>query len=314
MKKAKAFILAGILSLGALSIPAYALGPLPPTTVSEFGTPLTIHIDGKYISTDVQPDLIDGRTFLPMRVIAEAMDAEVFWDGSQQRVHVEKEEKDIDFYVGNTTYYINDTAKTSNVAPYLKDGRTMLPVRALSEALDASVLWDQSWADVQITTKGAESFSPKLPQDIPWQVKWLVQKYYVEPTATGCGSWYLQEDSNERLCNNEYIFISEAQNGQKNFTAIFMRDTNVPNPLDPNGEKLPELFVFTGVLEENNGEYSATLLDQVYSYNSMGGLGNRLHTYHFKMLPDNGLMLTGHTSQGFFDNNRTDLSYTFHLI
>lgn len=304
MKKPKLFILGMVFAVGIMTIPAYAMGPLPPSDV-EFGTPITIHINGKYVSTDVPPDLINGRTFLPMRAIAESMDAQVYWDNNQQCAHVEKDGKEMAFYVGDTTYYINGLAKSSDVAPYIKDGRTMLPVRALSEALDASVLWDQSWADVQITTEGDTTQSPLLPVDIPWQVQWLVEKYYVEPTNDGCGSWYFQEKNGD-ITSSKYIFVSDAQSGQKAFAMIFMTESNMSNS--------PELLVFTGSLEENNGEYSAVLNNQVYSYNSIGGLGNRLNTYHFKLLPNNGFILTGHTLQGLFDDVRTEMSVPFDLI
>lgn len=309
MKKIKSLIVGMVIAVGVTAIPAcaYALGPLPPSDISEFGTPVTIHINGKYISTDVPPDFINSRTFLPMRVIAESMDAQVYWDNNQQCAHVEKDGKEIEFYVGDTTYYINGMAKISDVAPYIKDGRTMLPVRALSEALDASVLWDQSWADVQITTEGDVTQSPTLPEDIPWQVQWLVEKYYVEPTDDGCGSWYFQEKNGD-ITSSKYIFVSNAQGGQKAFAMIFMfmTETNMLNS--------PALLVFTGLLEENNEEYSAVLNNQVYSYNSIGGLGNRLNTYHFKLLPNNGFILTGHTLQGLFDEVRIDMSVPFDLI
>lgn len=304
MKKIKSLIVGMVIAAGVTAIPAYALGPLPPSDISEFGTPITIHINGKYVSTDVPPDLINGRTFLPMRAIAESMDAQVYWDNNQQCAHVEKDGKEIEFYVGDTTYYINGMAKSSDVAPYIKDGRTMLPVRALSEALDASVLWDQSWADVQITTEGDITQSPTLPEDIPWQVQWLVEKYYVEPTDDGCGSWYFQETGD--IKSSEYIFVSDAQGGQKAFAMIFKWEANMSNS--------PALFVCTGLLEENNGEYSAVLNNQVYSYNAIGGLGNRLNTYYFKLLPNNGFILTGHRLQGLFDDVRIDMSVPFDLI
>ena len=305
MKKIKLFILAMVFAVGITTIPAYALGPLPPSDTIEFGTPITIHINGKYVSTDVPPDLINGRTFLPMRVIAESMDAQVYWDNNQQCAHVEKDGKEIEFYVGDTTYYINGMAKSSDVAPYIKNSRTMLPVRALSEALDASVLWDQSWADVQITTEGDITQPPTLPKDIPWQVQWLVEKYYVEPTDDGCGSWYFQEKSGD-IKSSEYIFLSNAQGGQKAFAMIFMFEYDMSNS--------PELLVYTGLLEENNGEYAAVLNNQVYLYNSILGLGNRLNTYYFKLLPNNGFILTGHRWQGLFDDLRIDMSVPFDLI
>lgn len=46
MKKIKSLIVGMVIAVGVTAIPAYALGPLPPSDISEFGTPVTIHING----------------------------------------------------------------------------------------------------------------------------------------------------------------------------------------------------------------------------------------------------------------------------
>lgn len=46
------------------------------------------------------------------------------------------------FTIGQTQYTVNGQAKTAASAPYVKNGRTMLPVRALAESLGLHVQWN----------------------------------------------------------------------------------------------------------------------------------------------------------------------------
>ncbi|MDO4280436.1 MAG: copper amine oxidase N-terminal domain-containing protein, partial [Peptococcaceae bacterium] len=129
MKGLRNLLLAAVAVLGLTALPAFAYGPFYADNVMtyEHGAPLTVHVDGSYVATDVQPEIVNGRTFLPMRAVAEAMDASVSWDGSKKLISVFKNGTEAYFYVGWQTYYVNGQAKTASVAPYIKDGRTMLP-------------------------------------------------------------------------------------------------------------------------------------------------------------------------------------------
>ncbi|MDO4710823.1 MAG: copper amine oxidase N-terminal domain-containing protein [Peptostreptococcaceae bacterium] len=46
------------------------------------------------------------------------------------------------FTIGQTQYTVNGEAKTAASAPYIKNGKTMLPIRALSESLGLTVQWN----------------------------------------------------------------------------------------------------------------------------------------------------------------------------
>jgi len=55
----------------------------------------------------------------------------------------------IKLQIGSIVMQINGEKKVIDVAPFIKDGRTFLPVRAIAESLGATVDWD---ADTQIVT------------------------------------------------------------------------------------------------------------------------------------------------------------------
>ena len=60
------------------------------------------------------------------------------------------------FYIGSTIYSINGVNAIMDVAPYIKAGRTYVPVRYLGEALGANVDWDEATKTVTVT-KGDKS-------------------------------------------------------------------------------------------------------------------------------------------------------------
>ncbi len=69
------------------------------------------------------------------------------------------------FSIGSNTYYVNGQAQTMDVAPYIEDGRTMLPVRYVAEALgipDGNIRYDQDTQTVTIIDVGSSNGAIKL--------------------------------------------------------------------------------------------------------------------------------------------------------
>ena len=62
----------------------------------------------------------------------------------------------VSFYIGSQVYTVNGVQKFMDVAPYVKADRTYVPVRFLSEALGATVAWDEATKTVTVT-KGDKS-------------------------------------------------------------------------------------------------------------------------------------------------------------
>ncbi|MBE0448096.1 MAG: DcrB-related protein [Actinobacteria bacterium] len=58
------------------------------------------------------------------------------------------------FFVGKTIYYVNGSQKTLDVAPFIRENRTHLPIRFVAESLGATVSWDQLKKEVTIDFAG----------------------------------------------------------------------------------------------------------------------------------------------------------------
>ena len=109
---------------------------------------LSVQLSGKtLIFPDVQPFFEDGRTMVPFRAVAEALGAEVGFDGGT--VSASLGGKVCRFAIGGDTLTVSDKAtgkvlKTVplDTSPIEKDGRTCVPVRFLAESLGLTVEWD----------------------------------------------------------------------------------------------------------------------------------------------------------------------------
>lgn len=102
-----------------------------------------IEIDGKeMVPKDMPAVIIDGRTMLPMRQIAQELGCEVNWNEAAQQIYVMRGSDIIVFTVNSKAGYENGKEFTMDVPATIVNDRTMLPVRALADALHLNIKWD----------------------------------------------------------------------------------------------------------------------------------------------------------------------------
>jgi len=118
---------------------------------------ISVLIDGEPIAFDVQPQNIDGRVMVPFRAISEAVGALVDWDPDAQRVWMYRNGQYIGMTIGDKIARIGTMGGPEipielDVAPIIVDGRTLVPVRAVSEGLKCGVDWDAATNTVLISS------------------------------------------------------------------------------------------------------------------------------------------------------------------
>ena len=115
-----------------------------------------IQINGEIVRIpfgDQQSIIVDGRTLVPLRAVMEALGFEVGWETtSQNRVTLIKLEFDISFTIGSRIMIVNGNNVSLDVPAQLINGRTMVPLRAISEATGMEVRWDDENLIVDILT------------------------------------------------------------------------------------------------------------------------------------------------------------------
>ena len=131
----------------------YGWGLYDPTIANSINlNEVKVQLDGDYLDfTDadgekVEPQIINGRTMVPMRKIFETLGATVEWDGENRIVTGTKEDTEIKLQIGSNIATKTVSGETKNieldVTPTIVDGRTLVPVRFIAESLDKTVGWD----------------------------------------------------------------------------------------------------------------------------------------------------------------------------
>ncbi len=90
---------------------------------------------------DVPPVIQKSQVLVPLRVIFEALGASVQWDETNQTVTAVKDDTEIQLVMDGQAY-INGEPVTLTAPARIIDGRTMVPLRFISEAYDCQVNWD----------------------------------------------------------------------------------------------------------------------------------------------------------------------------
>ena len=121
---------------------------------------VTVMLDGNKLAFDVPPQIISDRTFVPLRVIFEAMGAEVSWDGEARKVTATKADTVVEMTIDNTVMSVNSKEITLDVPPQIVDDRTLVPARAVAESFGAEVNWDGETRTVIITTAAVATPEP----------------------------------------------------------------------------------------------------------------------------------------------------------
>lgn len=113
---------------------------------------ITVIVDGVAVNFDVPPQIINDRTMVPVRAIFEALGATVEWDDATKTVTATKEEAVVSLTINTNIIKVNDTEKTIDVPAMIVNDRTLVPVRAISEAFECTVEWDQETYTVTVTS------------------------------------------------------------------------------------------------------------------------------------------------------------------
>lgn len=107
-------------------------------------------LDDTELTFDVPPVIENGRTLVPLRIIFESLGANVQWDQTTQTVTAIKDKTIIKLTINSDVAYKNDQSIKIDVPAKIKDGRTMVPLRFVSEAMGAYVGWDSTTETINI--------------------------------------------------------------------------------------------------------------------------------------------------------------------
>ena len=123
---------------------------------------IRVTLDGNEILfPDVKP-FIDqrDRVLVPIRFVSEALGALVDWENESRTAVIKQDNDEIRYTVYKPMAYLNGEMMVMDTYGILKEDRTFVPIRFISELLGCTVVWDENTSTVVIT-------SPKAVTEFP---------------------------------------------------------------------------------------------------------------------------------------------------
>lgn len=158
--------------VGAVLMAALCAGLTSQTIAQTPTRSVRVLVDGGVVQFDQAPVITKGRVLVPLRGVFERLGATVAWASALQTVLAQHGATRVALRTGSTRASVNEQPQFLDVPAVLVGGRTMVPLRIVSQALGADVLWDAATSTVRITSQTAvkvtpsPTFAPHPPQTI----------------------------------------------------------------------------------------------------------------------------------------------------
>lgn len=116
-------------------------------------------VNGETRTLDSPPIIKNSRTLFPIRAVVESLGGTVGWSASDKKVTVSLDTNTIELWIGKPQAKVNGATKwiyeaNHKVVPEITNGRTMLPLRFVTENLGCDVQWEDKTKAITITYQG----------------------------------------------------------------------------------------------------------------------------------------------------------------
>lgn len=112
---------------------------------------------------DQKPVILNQRTLVPIRPIAEGLGFKVSWNEKTRTVGITKEKNSVSLVISQKIAKRNGETITLDVPAQIINQRTVVPVRFIAEALNYKVDWDQATQTVKVADKAVEAPTTTQP-------------------------------------------------------------------------------------------------------------------------------------------------------
>ncbi|MBE5041038.1 copper amine oxidase N-terminal domain-containing protein [Ructibacterium gallinarum] len=129
-------------------------------------TGVAVFSQGSQLYLDQLPVEENGRLLVPVRAVFESLGAEVNWDEAANQVTAVKEGTTVQLEIDNATMVVNEAEVALEAPARLIGDRTLVPLRAVSEALDAKIVYVENLQRVVVDQPEPMVFSPD------WNPSW----------------------------------------------------------------------------------------------------------------------------------------------
>lgn len=125
--------------------------PIAPVAMTRFED-IQILFDNARLELLASPEFRDGISIAPLREIFEATDGVLYWFPVEKRVRAVNSNTEINLRIGDPRVRVNDQVQVLEVAPYIKQGRTMVPLQFIADTLDVTVTFNPQTGQICLTS------------------------------------------------------------------------------------------------------------------------------------------------------------------
>jgi hypothetical protein len=168
-------------------------------------------VDGSSVAFDQPPIVTGGRVLIPLRGVFEQLGAFVQWNPANNTILATRAGTEVQLTIGSRIAFVNGSQVTLDVPAMVVAGRTLVPLRFVSEAMGAHVQWEAVSRTVYVTSSGAvQPVPPRVIQPPPGPRQAFIQGSVVRVDA-GASRLYVQQ-------------------GDQVYTVIVTSDTAITSP------------------------------------------------------------------------------------
>lgn len=140
-------LIIGLMLLSVVIFPSKALGH----TVFTVNSQKYVH-NGKNMTMDISPVIINSRALVPLRYLAESCSATVSWDSATKTITLNSTlaPVTVQMTIGSNVQLVNGRQVNMDVTPVIMKDRTMIPARWVAEPLLHKVHWEASNKTVSV--------------------------------------------------------------------------------------------------------------------------------------------------------------------
>ena len=117
-----------------------AAGPSPVSAQPEGD--IQVFINGVQLQLEVAPQVLNGRTLLPLRAVADTLDIETTWEAAGRQIIAGNSTTRLEMSIDSNIAKVNERVTIMDAPPIILNGRTLLPARFFSETFGCQVDWD----------------------------------------------------------------------------------------------------------------------------------------------------------------------------
>ena len=187
---------------------------------------IDVYYNDEIVIFDVEPTIENGRTLAPFRFIFEKMGCAVYYSEEigKQIVSARRANDILALTIGEDKMYFNGEEIALDVSPKIKDGRTLVPLRAISEAFECEVYWygDTKTIDIYSPANAYVVYAEKVTETVTDDLgNTLIEAVAYYPVVENPNKIPCLDKVNADYKSDAYKFLKEAR--AKKDDAVILR-------------------------------------------------------------------------------------------